>query len=193
MGRRELNLTKDALALLMERLDENHERADQEYRKLWRKLVTILRHRGCLDPEDQASEVIVRVVEKLGQVQITNLGGFVLGVARNVALEKHRAPATVPIDDVPEPATQDRDEDQEEEEKALACLEDCLERLPRQDRELILEFYGYEKDARIDTRKRLAKGLGGSVGALRVRAFRIRQQLEHCVTECMKWNRYSVT
>lgn len=43
---RERDLTKEALDLFLERLDPNRERPNQEYHKLWRKLVVLWRPGG---------------------------------------------------------------------------------------------------------------------------------------------------
>jgi len=63
----------------------------------------------------------------------------------------------------------------------LGHLEQCLERLPAADRELIFEYYRGEQRAKIDNRQRLAARLGVSTNALSIRACRIRQRLENCV------------
>jgi DNA-directed RNA polymerase specialized sigma24 family protein len=66
------------------------------------------------------------------------------------------------------------------------CLERCLESLPAENRELILQYYLEEKRAKIDARKHLASQLGIPLNALRIRAHRIRGFLDQCVTGCMK-------
>ena len=191
---RERNLTKEALDLFLERLDPNPERAGQEYLKLRCRLVSMLRSLRCALAEDLADEVIFRVVEKLGQIPIGNFVAFVRGVAKNVALEESRKPKSVPIPwDSPSLQPFQTDTDKEEKEMALACLEEYLGRLPRRDRELILEYYQYEHRARIDARKRLAKRLGISEGDLRIRAHRIRKELKRHFIEGMKRIRDSVT
>ena len=65
------------------------------------------------------------------------------------------------------------------------CLDRCLGELPADGRLLILQYYGAEGRARIDTRKRLAEALGVSESALRNRAQRLRDTLERCITHCL--------
>ncbi|HVG38146.1 MAG TPA: hypothetical protein VM870_02595, partial [Pyrinomonadaceae bacterium] len=69
-------------------------------------------------------------------------------------------------------------------ERLLDCLERCLQSLEPERRELILQYYGGERRAKIEGRRRLAERYGASVNALSIRACRIRQQLEKCVRAC---------
>src|SRR5262249_16741001 len=66
------------------------------------------------------------------------------------------------------------------------CLERCLEKLPTNKRELVLDYYQREKQAKIDHHKKLAEELGIAVNALRIRAHRIRRTLETCVHTCVE-------
>jgi len=66
---------------------------------------------------------------------------------------------------------------------ALSCLENCLAALGADDRALILDYYGDGKAA--DGRRRLAEAKGISSVALRIRAHRLRDQLERCVRSCV--------
>jgi DNA-directed RNA polymerase specialized sigma24 family protein len=75
------------------------------------------------------------------------------------------------------------DEDLEQE---YECLDRCIGELTPANRELILEYYREEKQAMIDNRKRMAESLGITLNALRVRADRIRSNLEKCVINCLK-------
>ena len=53
-------------------------------------------------------------------------------------------------------------------------------------RELILNYYAKEKQAKIDHRNELAQRFGISVETLRVRVFRIRESLAECIGRCLK-------
>jgi hypothetical protein len=50
---------------------------------------------------------------------------------------------------------------------------------------LIVLYYQGEKSAKIENRKRLAEGLSVTLGALRYRAFDLRQRLQGCIERCM--------
>ncbi len=66
------------------------------------------------------------------------------------------------------------------------CLKNCLERLPENQKDLIMEYYLESKSAKIEHRKMLACELGIEVGTLRIRAHRIRAILERCVKKCLR-------
>jgi DNA-directed RNA polymerase specialized sigma24 family protein len=89
--------------------------------------------------------------------------------------ELHDLPSTVPPDL----------EDSSEAETQLGCLDGCLEKLPAEIRSLILEYYQFRRQAKIDHRRALAEGFGIPVNALRIRVHRVRAQLEECVTDCI--------
>jgi DNA-directed RNA polymerase specialized sigma24 family protein len=78
-----------------------------------------------------------------------------------------------------------RDEERIEKEQRLECMSDCIHRLPPESLSLINEYHHGEKREKIDRRKRLAERLNIPLNALRIRAFRIRADLENCITRCM--------
>ena len=65
------------------------------------------------------------------------------------------------------------------------CLDRCLGDLPVETRKLIHDYYSEEGSAKIRLRKQMAKGLGIEMNALRIRAHRIRLNLETCVKDCV--------
>jgi DNA-directed RNA polymerase specialized sigma24 family protein len=62
-------------------------------------------------------------------------------------------------------------------------LRQCLELLPADQRELVLEYYLQEQRHQIAHRKRLMRELNLTATALRVRAHRIRMALQKCVQQ----------
>src|SRR5204862_1836932 len=77
-------------------------------------------------------------------------------------------------------------EDFEIREQRFECLEFCLEQLSPTDRETIITYYLEAKRARIDLRQGLTERLGVTNNALRVRAHRIRKNLEKCIILCLQ-------
>jgi DNA-directed RNA polymerase specialized sigma24 family protein len=61
-----------------------------------------------------------------------------------------------------------------------------MNQLTPESRELVLEYYPEEKQAKIDRRKELADRLGIAVNALRIRAHRVRASLQECLFACIK-------
>jgi DNA-directed RNA polymerase specialized sigma24 family protein len=81
----------------------------------------------------------------------------------------------------------------DESEARIDCLRDCLQQLSSDNRELILQYYLYEKDAKIDSRKRLAEPFKIPVNRLRMRAMRIREGLQRCVENCQKTGQFELS
>lgn len=80
----------------------------------------------------------------------------------------------------PVPAAADDIEDR------LHCLRRCLEELPQAQRELVAAYYRGSGADRIEGRRRLAQALGIGMNALRIRAFRLSDRLQGCVTGCVR-------
>jgi len=178
-------LTQETWNAFLAMLDSDPSRAGEKYEALRGKLITFFRQRQCISPEDLADEALNRVIRKSQEEQILNLPAFVLGVARRVAAETYRSNRIDPIE--VDPAVVPPDPEDEPAAAPLSnCMDECVARLFPRERELILEYYGHEKSDKIKTKKRMSGSLGISATALRVRAFRIRKQIEGCVAVCME-------
>lgn len=174
-------ISQDAFDKFLAWLDPDREQAGTKYETIRRKLIKIFVCRGCTSGEELADETINRVIRKVPEFAASYTGdpaAYFCGVARNVHLEhlkKKPAPGPMPVVDPP---------DQKEIE--YECLERCMNKLAPDNRELMLEYYQEEKQAKIDRRKELAARLGIAVNALRIRAHRIRVSLQTCVENCLK-------
>lgn len=151
------------------------------YEQIRRRLIKIFECRGRHDAEELADETINRVARKVHKIANEYVGDKALyfyGVAHNVFLESLRTRPPVVL---PPPIV--KSEDTEEE---FECLDQCMEQLSVNNRELMLEYYKYEKRAKIEHRKALAEKLGVAQNALRIRAHRIRLNLEECLRTCLE-------
>ena len=183
-------LTDQAFAKLLERFDVDRERAGEQYEDLRRTLLRFFEWRGAPFPEEHADETFDRIAGKLAEgVQIKNIGAYCHEVARLICLEafKGRDGKRVPLEAIKLDATvADATDETTEKEMRSVCLDDCLRALPRESRELIVEYYRDERGGQSDHRKTLAGRLGVRRDALANRAQRVRDRLERCVTECLK-------
>lgn len=185
------SLEAHAFASLLKRLDVDRERAGQRYEELRRVLTRFFEWRNTPFAEEQVDETLDRVARKLDDgIVIENLNAYCYEVARLVSLEALKGPATRQIQLVTTniEAEVNSTEDAIEKEAHLICLENCLEKLPPQGRELIVEYYQDQKRSKIDRRKALADRLGLKREALANRAQRLRDKLETCVVSCVKQN-----
>lgn len=178
-------LTASALQRLLGRLDADPGRAADAYEALRLALTRFFDWRGAHFPDECADEAINRLARRLDDgVEIADLRGFALGIARLVllerarqpqarhdALDEHVLPAAVPL-----PI--------ETGARLHDCLDTCLASLAPDARSLILEYYQDQQRQKIDRRVRLAGELGLTANALRSRAQRVRDRLERCVRAC---------
>lgn len=176
-------LTQEAFDHLLAFLDLDRDRAGTRYEEIRSQLIKIFVCRGCAVPEELADETINRAARKLQEISSTYTGDpalYFYGVAQLVHLEHvRRKPA--PLPPPPPSAT-------EEAELKYECLEKCMESLSEISRELILAYYGEDKQAKIERRKELAERLGIGANALWIRAHRIRESLRECVNRCLNNN-----
>lgn len=165
-----------AFELLLSALDADRDRAAGTYEHLRERTIGLLRWWGAPDAEDLADVAFDRVARKLAEGAVVppgSLGAYLRGVARMIFYESRRRPRLQPHEAglVGAEAAAGAD--------LLSWLDACLDRLSSQDRDLVLRYYGEGKAAEV--RRRLASELTLSTTALRIRAHRIRMQLEACV------------
>ncbi len=136
---------------------------------------------GPISADELLDTTLDRVARKLEEgavIQKGSLGAYMRGVARLVFYESTRKPRTeVLVHDVAEGAQE------EGLEPSLACLDRCLQTLDPGERRLALEYY--ENGDKAAIRRTLAHALGLSATALRIRAHRLRERLENCVSNCL--------
>jgi len=181
-------VTAEAFSRLLDALDRDRDRAADKYEELRRLLIKFFEWRGAPFPDEHADETFDRVSRKLDpSVPIANIGGYCYEVARLVCLEalKGRDSRSVSIDTMAMPAIAAPAVEPTGPAARLACLESCLDVLPRESRGLILEYYRDDGRVRIDRRKALAARLGVPRETLANRAQRVRDRLERCVSECV--------
>jgi RNA polymerase sigma factor (sigma-70 family) len=184
-----VTLTSETFIKLLGSLDSDPERAGEKYEDLRRTLTRFFEWRGAPFPEEQTDEVFNRVARKLVErTEIRNFGGYCYEVARLVSLEalkgidSKRASFEESHHDAVFPDTAD---EVHERELRLSCLDDCLDSLCGESRELIITYYQDEKGNHIGRRKALADRLGLKREALANRAQRVRGKLEQCVKRCV--------
>jgi DNA-directed RNA polymerase specialized sigma24 family protein len=183
-------LTQQGLETFLTRLDPDRDQAGLAYEQIRKKLVTFFRVNGCWEAEELVDKTLDRVIRRLEEVEVHELLAFIRGVARHVASETHKSKVRqVSLDDAPEIVRKDAVDHSEEQataEKRLSCLEKCASRLRQADRELMFEYYRLDGAQKIENKRKMAGALEITAGTLRVRVFRLRQQLEDCMTPCME-------
>ena len=176
-------LTPEAFGRFLRWLSADDELAVREYQRIRTKLTRFFIHKGCTDADDLFDKTVDVVVEKIESCgQYSNPLAYCYGVARNIWHQDTRERRLVAIDvDVafvehPDPKVRERE---------LQCLERCLTRLPAGDREAIVQYHTGQGRDKIEARRALAIGVGGT-NVLRIRTCRIRKELRICVIACIK-------
>src|SRR5262252_9203142 len=152
-------LTAEAFGKFLRWLSEDDEKAVLEYQSIRAKLVRYFIHKGCSDPDDLFDKTIDVVVGKIDTLEeYSSPLAYCFGVAKNIWRQdlRQRKPASLeqnmalPI--YPNPQIH---------EQELKCLERCLDQLSASDRNVIVRYHQGQGHEKIETRKRLADGLGG--------------------------------
>ena len=190
-------LTQDAFRCLLEWLDEGVDSDGANYLETRRRLVSYFDRKNCQQPDELADETLNRVARRLqeeGSITGAAPAQYCYIVAKYVFLEYQRRTdrAQVSLDElsgprypVSSPAELSAlEEAAESRENRLDCLERCLQNLEPDNRELIVQYYRGEQRAKIENRRALAARLGITMNALGIRACRVRDKLEACVSKC---------
>jgi DNA-directed RNA polymerase specialized sigma24 family protein len=164
----------------------NRESGGEKYLEIRNNLTRFFEWRGCSFPEDHADETINRIAKKVDEgEEILNPAGYAMGVARLLLLEiiKNRQREQSALSEIGSGSEVYVESD--DGESRLTCLQNCLQTLSADNRELILQYYQGEKGEKIQNRKKLLERLAIPVNTLRMRALRLRERLQSCVEECM--------
>ena len=167
-------------------LGSDDESAGLKYEKIRNRLIRIFAGRGCHEAEESADETINRVAQKVADIRDTYVGEparYFHGVADKVHLEWLRKQKQGGFVELKETGGYEAEEEEPDEE--YDCLEECLSRLPEDQRTLIVEYYRYTGKAKIEHHKTLADELRTSVNALQTKTCRIRAVLRQCVLGCL--------
>ena len=179
------------LRRLLLRLDADSAVAWGKYRSLHSRLTKFFEWNQCPSPEELAEDVLDRVARKPENEEIRDVSEFVIGVARNVLREAYKKSRRVShIEDTvggEESLAEGRDREDEivsglDHQNRLEALRTCLDGLKPADRSLALDYYSAEEEKQKVHRQKLATAAGLTMIALRVRANRLRERLEKCVS-----------
>lgn len=180
-------LTQEAFDKLLIALGGDRESGSEKYLEIRNNLTRFFEWRGCSFPEDHADETINRIAKKVAEgEEILNPSGYAMGVARLLFLEimKSQQREQSALNEIGTAGGEVYVEPDDGEVR-LECLQNCLQTLSPDNRELILQYYQGEKSEKIRNRKKLLEQLGIPVNTLRMRALRLRERLQGCVEQCL--------
>jgi hypothetical protein len=169
-------MDKEAFDKLLAWLDPDRDKAGEQYERIRLRLIKIFACRGCCEAEDLADQTVNVVVSKMDWLSENYVGDpalYFYAVAKRIYLVHLKKK---PLPNIPPPAPAS-----EEVEQVCNFLEDCLQELPRADRDLALQYHQGEKRIKIQNRKALAERLKISRNALRIRVCHIHFRLKDCI------------
>jgi len=179
--------TQQSFEKLLAAFHSDRDEAGKIYKDVRLKLSRYFERNGVTDAERYIDVTLDRVMRRLDEGEIiAKIMAFIYTVASYVRMEAwneekqlHNAEnemmrTTKKVQ--PEPVG---------ESPQQLCLDRCLAKLPVETQRLIHDYYSEEGSARIRLRRRMAKGLGIELNALRIRVHRIRLSLEACVKKCV--------
>jgi DNA-directed RNA polymerase specialized sigma24 family protein len=181
------DLSEGAFFQLLARLNDDPALAGEEYEKLRNRLIYFFERKGCRIPAELGDETINRIARKIEEGhEIKDLFKFSSGVARLVLLEHWDDPKREwdQLDEkLSSPGFNDREfDDREFDDHQLECMRKCLRTLSTEERDLIVKNCTLNKRGK----EELAKALGVTINALRLRVFRIRTRLHECYENCIR-------
>jgi DNA-directed RNA polymerase specialized sigma24 family protein len=192
-------ITQAAFDKLLAQLDADRDRAGEKYEQIRQKLMKLFKWRGCTSPEEYTDRTMDRAARRVSEgaeMHARHPYLYFHGIALNVLREhwKEAEREVEALDNLPlshNPAEnpfewKERELERAESERRLECLNECVKQLPPQHLELIAEYHLGEGGAKIAKRRELAERLKIPLNALRIRAYRIRGELEACISNCLK-------
>ena len=175
------DITVERFSSFLAWLSPDTDRAVEEYERLRYRLYTFFTQRRCCFADELADETINRVILKCTEEIIENKLAYFYGVARNVYRERLRKQRVeLDIEEVTIPAVAP-----EQPDFSRACLDQCLEELSPENKDLILDYFSEKKTAKIQLHRQISASLKTTQTALRMRVMRIKQKLKTCVHDCM--------
>lgn len=178
-----------AFQILLSRLRQEGEGAEERYESLRRRLIVFFRLYVPAEAETLTDRALGRVARKLMEgTEIANLLQFTLGVSRMILVEcrsqrslelrAQEGYAGMVEHSATPPDIGEFDEEEARLQERVRALPECLAQLGDHATYVILTYYDSGGSERISRRQRLAAELGLSLNALRNRALRLRVMLE---------------
>jgi DNA-directed RNA polymerase specialized sigma24 family protein len=175
------DFSQEAFFQLLARLNADPALAGEEYEKLRARLIYFFELKGCRIPAELGDETINRIARKIEEgYEIEDLFKFSYGVARLVMLEYWSDPNREweQLDE----RLSSQEGSQASDEYGLECRKKCLLILSPEERDLIIKNCTMNKKGRVE----VAKALGLTMNAFRLKIFRIRAKLKACYKNCIK-------
>ncbi len=185
-------LTQEEFDELLGLFSPDREAAGIVYEEIRSNLLRYFESKDCWDSDILADETLFRVASKahtFDPSRHTRPSSFVFGFASKILLEYSRDPRKMRITYdrwVPPALTVPMEDESDNEAAGMECLRKCLGEMSADDRDMLITYYGKEKQEKIASRKILAERLGIKMETLHMRVHRLRGSLKKCMKRCQK-------
>jgi DNA-directed RNA polymerase specialized sigma24 family protein len=175
-------LDSEAFARLLQAFSADPATAAELYERNHLRLARFFEWQGLAHAEELADRCLDVLARKLAEGKsFSEPASYLLGIARRIRLEALEEQSRMLVADPRPPIPISAPA-----ERALDCLDRCLNTLKSPERDLLLRYYAADPSRRIENRKRLAASLGVQMNTLRNRALRLRLKMEECVERCLQ-------
>lgn len=162
-------------------LDGDRDSAAIKYEALRAHLIAFLNRRRCPESERLADDALTIFMRRLPHLRdkISDPRPYLTVVARNLYTEyitTRHLPLPDDVNRLPSAG-----EEGDEEGRIFECLDECLQHLDPEERELFLGYYEREKQQKIDFRREMAEERGVTPNALRLKIYHIKARLRRCI------------
>ena len=183
---KDLELTQEQFDKLLDWLDADRDQAAARYALIQLRLIRFFASRGCVDAEYLADKTInIVACKKVGGLPdyIGDKSLYFHGVAKNVYWQHIRVP---PDESLTDSTVQPIAPPDPEPDLMETFLEGCMQNLDAEDRKLVLRYQEGEKQEKIRLRKVLAREIGITLNALRIKMYRLHLRLEKCIEQRLR-------
>ena len=168
------------------------EEAARKYEEIRRGLIDFFYYRGATDAESLADETINRVAKKLPTANFDEnfkTATYFYSFAAKIHLEDRRehSKIAVSIDEI-ESLADPKNTLNEPDKAGEICLEKCLAQHSPDENRILLQYYGFDADARTQARKSLAEENNINIGLLHTKISRLKKTLRGCLKKCLNKN-----
>lgn len=177
-------ITQENFEKLLTWLDKDRNRAAEKYKSIHQRLVQIFLARNAFSAEELADQTVDIVVKKIDSLSTEYQGDpalYFYGVANKIFYEYLKKPKTESLNE----QTLQVENKEDEDNSYRQCMRKCLNNLLPEQREFVIEYFRYKKQAKINHHKEMAKRMNLDVNAMRTRVYRLKLDLERCVRKCV--------
>ncbi len=191
--KRQSDLLPENFNDLLSWFSDNRETAGEKYEEIRNGLIRFFYFKGCSDAEDLADEAINRVATKLPVLNLsTNTKPINLfyGFASKIYLEYFNRIKKQEIEFNPDIHSHftAKEFSSDPEDTNQKCLNECLEKLPADDKNLMISYFCPEKAEKIENRRKLSEKLQMNMGAIHTKIHRLKKILRKCIEKCAAEN-----